>query len=161
MAKEPENLDLANKRRLERLRKAEEKTEKREVETRKVSTAHARFTLEMLLKGVNMRDRVDIPELGEDFYLVVRALTDSEYSEVQRLALTGLKISETRKLEGLDDSNITDIVDRERNAKYFAVALGLSCDSETWTVEDVAKLPVGVPDRIYKKISELSGFLPA
>ena len=140
-----------------------EKTEEKEVVQHKrirfEDACRVRFTRELVLRGVQHRESVGVPELGEGAFLVIRPLTDGEFAEVQRVALVGLSISDTKHIDKIDESPVSEVVDREQKAKYVAVAYGLNCGEEKWAAEDVARLPVGVPDKIFQRLGEISGFL--
>lgn len=116
-----------------------------------------RITKEMVLKGPRFREHVPVPELGEDAELVIRPLTDGEFAEIQQIIMADIPFAGADSLDKAE-LKITEVVEREKKAKYTALAFALSVDGESWTPEDVGNLPPGVPDRLYKRLSEISGF---
>jgi len=109
-----------------------------------------RITKEIVLAGLSYRRHLQI---GPDYLLTIRPITDAEFNEAQDVILSGLKRA------NLDDPNyLIEIKDRERRGKLIAVAYGLSCDGQEWTTEEVEKLPAGRPDELYAHLGEISGF---
>lgn len=109
-----------------------------------------RVTKDMVIEGLAYRRHLQI---GPEFVLTIRPITDAEFNEVQDIILDGLSRAD------LDDpARLMDIKDRERRAKLLAVAYGLSCDGQEWTAEEVEKLPAGRPDELYAHLGEISGF---
>jgi len=113
-----------------------------------------RYTKQLVLEGVVHREEVPVPELGEDAHLIIRPLTDEEFTEVTRKLLEGASMTGF----GVAGMELGDVVDREQRGTYHAVSIALSVDGDKWSPEDVGKLPVGVPKRIYEKLSQISGF---
>jgi hypothetical protein len=113
-----------------------------------------RVTKQLVLEGVLHREQVLIPELGSGAYLTIRPLTDIEFTKMQSAILGDMKRTQISQI----DMTAKDMVERERRGKYLAVSLGLSCDGDEWTSEDVGQLPPGVPDRIYNHLAVISGF---
>jgi len=117
-----------------------------------------RVTKELVLKGVGHRESVPVPEFGEDAALVIRPLTDGEYFEVQRLMIGEATFEGGTPEKFMENSKIIDIMGRERDAKYLALSFALSIDDEGWKPEEIAKLPQGVPDRLWSRLATISGF---
>jgi hypothetical protein len=113
-----------------------------------------RITKQLVLEGISHREQVLVPELGAGAFLTIRPLSDGEFTRFQQAILGDMRRGE------ISDINLTvkDMTEREQRGKYLAVSLGLSCDGEEWTAEDVGLLPPGVPDRIYNHIALISGF---
>jgi len=129
---------------------------KHQDERREEAVKRVRVTRERVLKGTGLREQVDIPELGDDeekTFFVMRPLTDGEFVRVQKTILGDVS---ARSLD--QDLKATDIVDREQKGKYLAVSIALSIDNEEWTPEEIGELPAGVPDKLYSRLAEISGF---
>lgn len=145
----------------ERLMAVAEKTEETDV-VEEVQREHitfdevysVRYTRELVVKGTDFRESVEVSELGEGAFLVMRPLTDSQFVEVQRTMLGDLSIS------ALDQptEKITGFIDREQKGKYLALSYALSLDGDEWTPEDIGHLPTGVPDKLYGRLALISGF---
>ncbi len=128
-----------------------------------------------ILAGMNKRETLPIDEIGCD--VVIRPLSSGEMSKVKELALRGLSSDAFRKLPllrkklmmieagqdastldtGLEAADMIQAQLNEHDGNVMAAAFGLSCDGETWTEEDVEKLPPGVPDTIADAVFRISG----
>lgn len=111
-----------------------------------------RATKQMVLEGTSYRKAFFIPQL-QNLTVFIRPITDTEYGRVQDIILTGLDVKDVENIQ-----DVQGIVERERLAKYTAVAYALSCDGQEWTAEDVGNLPQGIPDKIYQEVAKISGF---
>ena len=111
-----------------------------------------RATKQMVLEGTSYRKAFLIPQMN-NLTLIIRPITDVEYGRVQDIILKGLNVKD---IENLQD--VQGIVERERLAKYTAIAYALSIDGEEWTAEDVGRLPQGIPDKLYEEVARISGF---
>lgn len=130
---------------------------KHQDERREEAVKRVRVTRERVLKGTGLREQVDILELGkeeeENTFFVMRPLTDGEFVEVQKTILGDISASSMDR-----DMKATDLIDREQKGKYLALTYALSIDNEEWTLEEIGKLPTGVPDKLYNRLAEISGF---
>jgi len=130
---------------------------KHQDERREEAVKRVRVTRERVLKGTMLREQVDILELGkeeeEKTFFVMRPLTDGEFVEVQKAILGDVSASSMDR-----DMKATDLIDREQKGKYLALTYALSIDNEEWTIEEIGKLPTGVPDKLYSRLAEISGF---
>jgi hypothetical protein len=113
-----------------------------------------RVTKQLVFEGILHREQVLVPELGPGAYLTIRPITDLEFVKVQQSILGDMKRTQISQI----DMTAKDMVDRERRGKYLAVSLGLSCDDDEWSPDDVGQLPPGVPDRLYNHLAVISGF---
>lgn len=111
-----------------------------------------RATKQMVLEGTSYRKAFYIPQLS-NLAVIIRPITDVEYGRVQDVVLEGIDLQDVGNLKSVEG-----IVEKERLAKYTAVAYALSCDGEEWTAEDVGKLPQGIPDQLYQEVGKISGF---
>jgi len=116
----------------------------------------SRVKKEAVLKGIEHRERVPVPELGKDGYLLIRPLTDAEALEVKRVLFKDRLFQRVAK----DDVDLVEVINRDAEAKALALSIALSVDDEKWMPEDVQKLPGGVPERLYEVLSKISGLAP-
>lgn len=129
-----------------------ENQEKRRNEAMK----RVRVTRERVLKGIGFRELVDVPELDEGenkAHFVIRPLTDNEFLEVQK-AMLGDMSTETIGT----DLTAADIIEAEKRSRYVALSYALSIDNEKWTPKQIGELPLGIPEKLYARVAEISGF---
>ena len=132
------------------------------------------LTKQDILKSVEDSTEVEIESLGGK--VLIRPLRDAEYSEIQDKILGGIKATksiDTSKLQKVKDADsdkakaemlqnlgldidVSKIQKLEKESTYLACKYGLSVDEE-WTMEDVGKLPPGVPKEISEAIFEYTG----
>lgn len=111
-----------------------------------------RATKQMVLEGTSYRKAFLIPQLN-NLTVIIRPITDVEYGRIQDIILKGLTVQDVENIQ-----DVTGVLERERLAKYTAVAYALSCDDEEWTAEDVGRLPQGIPEKLYEEVARISGF---
>lgn len=123
-----------------------------------------RITKADVLQGKSKVVEVEVPELGGSIF--IRPLTDGEYSQIQALTLQQLKLDGKASLEELRSHKIdlssldmAKMVEGQKRAERMTVAFAIvpAEGEEPWTEEDVAALPAGVPERIAKKVYEITG----
>lgn len=127
-----------------------------------------------ILKSVKDSKEVEIESL--DGKVLIRPLSDGEYSEIQDKIFGGVKATksinpekiakikdkddpkqQTKMLKDLGiDIDIAKMQKLEKESTYLACKYGLSVDEE-WTVEDVGQLPPGVPKEIAEAIYKYTG----
>jgi len=115
-----------------------------------------RITREMVLKGTELRQTVDIPNWGEDASMVIRPITDGEFMAVQKIMFGDVTMDDKDEL--FKDMTMAEIADKEKLVRRMAVAFALSIDGEQWTPEDVSLLPPGAVDKLYNEVAITSGF---
>lgn len=119
---------------------------------------------------------VEIDRLGGK-EVRIRPLNDGEYSEIQNMVTSAMKITKSLSADKLMKAKNTDdlkeqhevlndlginidfekMKDIERKSNYLTCKYGLSVGDEEWTEEEVAQLPTGVPSEISDKIMEYTG----
>jgi len=121
-----------------------------------------RVTKAMVLAGLNYRHAVKVEGIGE---FVIRPLTQVEAEAVQAIALENLDSETVGKMSKIAAGDFSDLSTEEmakaqaNDAKgnCTAVAMGLSCDGESWGVEDVKQLPANVFDELKTTVFAISG----
>ena len=129
-----------------------------------------KLTKEMILKGTNARDVIEIEEIGGA--VTIRPLCDSELAEVRSVALRGLSPDVVRQLPkmqamakagkeiddiGMGGDDLMQAQENDARGNLIAAAYGLSCDGEKWKPEEVGNLPPGVPEKIAKAVFKVTG----
>jgi len=115
-----------------------------------------RVTRKLVLAGASHREMVPVPQLGEGAFLTMRPLVDNEFVQMQTTILRGIPTSRIQKLQTKTSS--VDLIKRENEAKYQALALALSIDGQKWTPKDIGALPPGVPTALFNVLARISGF---
>lgn len=116
--------------------------------------------------------------------MTIRPLSDKELSQVEAKMLGSVSIDANKlnggtaskfkklKKEGLSNAQIAkqlksiqgvsldiqQFLTDAKEANYLKCSYGLTCDGNEWSIEDVGKLPKGVPDKISNEIDKLSDF---
>ena len=139
-------------------REAFEEELKHQNERREEAMKKVRITRERILKGPSLRELVDVPELDKEegkAHFVIRPLTDNEYFEMQKTVLGDLS---RRSIEADDGLLAAQIVENEKSGRYLALSYALSIDKDKWTPGEVGRLPPGVPEKLFERLAEISGF---
>lgn len=133
------------------------------------------LTKQDILKSVEDSKEVEIKSLKGK--VLIRPLRDAEYSEIQDKIFGGIKAtksidpSKLQKAKNADsdkakaeilqnlglDIDVAKIQKLEKESTYLACKYGLSVGDEEWTLEDVGKLPPGVPKEISEAVFEYTG----
>ena len=129
--------------------KAYEKTIQEAEVNRITAEAEVHLTRQLVIEGTGYREKVYIP----GGYVWIRPLNDKEYGTVSREILKGITSDELKLLE----SDVSKAHELNERATYQAVSIAI-VDEEDWNVEDVARLPPGAPEKIYRRVAIISGF---
>jgi hypothetical protein len=116
-----------------------------------------------ILLGVNAIREIEIDSLGGS--ISIRPLTQTESAMVSEMALDGMTGAEISAIVAMSKGGKSEIdsdilkkaIANERKSALLALRLGLSCDGETWTDEDVEKLPSDVATKLTSEILRFSG----
>lgn len=127
--------------------------------------------LRKLTLGTNEVKEVKLTVDEEEYPFKIRPLSDGELTELKaieqsafemklKLGKNGKKIKSEEEILQDQEANIdtAEFTKAKSKTKYTAIAYALTVDEDAViTVEDVAGLPSGVPDLLFKEIIDLSG----
>lgn len=134
-------------------REAYEEEREHQEERREEAVKRVRITRARILKGIAFREQFDTPELGEGTYIEMRPLTDNEFFEMQKAILGDMSRRSIDK-----DLKAADIVEYEKRGKYLALSYALSINKEKWNLKEIGKMPPGLPEKLFNRLAEISGF---
>lgn len=119
------------------------------------------LTKAQILAGRNYTEQFFVEELQGE--VTIRPLTDGEYTRLQLELLSSVNLPEGVNPAEIDLSTfdfsklkVASLVEAQHKMEWQIVAWCL-VDEEPWTLEEVQKLPPGVPSKIAKKVLEISG----
>lgn len=121
-----------------------------------------RVTKAMILAGNKYRHTVEVDGIGE---FVIRPLTQLEYECIQEISLDGIDAETIGKLGKMAKGGDVELAPEaikqaqrnEAKGNRMAVSIGLSCDGEQWSEEDVKQLPSNVFEELKNAVFAISG----
>lgn len=121
--------------------------------------------LQKLSVGTDDREEVIIEYDGVEVPLTLRPLTAGELTQLQAVEKKSLKVSVAMKngkrqnvTTNLNDIDINtgEFTKDQTEAMYNAIALSLSVDGESVTVDDIKQMKAGLPEVIFEQVIRVS-----
>ena len=112
------------------------------------------ITKAMILDGKAFTHKVKVGEHS----VTIRSLTEGELSKIyaERSAFFEVKINPKNKKDITTDFDIVKIMKNNTESSIKICILGMSCDGEEWTKEELEQLPGGLVDLIAQEIINIT-----